>query len=226
MSPASPVLAAVFDLDDCLVDTAGAFAAWSQCFADAHGVPVDEVRAVNALHAGLRHAFFADLRDRYTLKATITKLHADYRRDCAELTPYRPEVCRMIRALSDTGWRMAVLTNGSPDAQWIKLRRSGLHRFFPRHRVVISGDYGPRKPDRQLFDIALDSLRARTAAMVGDSLEDDIAGGGAAGLHTVWVSHGQPLQRGGARPDRVVATVTEAAHYLLTTTDLSMPIPA
>ncbi|MEV4505420.1 HAD family hydrolase [Streptomyces klenkii] len=221
--PSAP--AALFDLDDCLIDTATAFDLYARWFAGAFGVPLEEVKAVNELHAG-RHDFFADLKKRFTIESPITELYADYCRRMPPLTPRRPEVWRMVRALSHAGWHLAVLSNGSPVVQRAKLRHSGLHRFFPAHCVVVSGEWGPRKPDRALFDIALDALGVSTAVMVGDSLEDDVAGGAAAGLRTVWVANGHDLRPNDPRPDHVVQSVTEAGELLLATSDLLMPLPA
>ncbi|MFI9202771.1 HAD family hydrolase [Streptomyces sp. NPDC053048] len=223
----SCVLAAVLDLDDCLVDTAATTDPYAQWFARAYGVPVEEVKAADQLHDGRRHAFFTDLKDRFGIKVPVTELYAEYRLRVPRLTPYRPEVCQMVRALLDAGWRLTVLSNGAPDTQWAKLRHSGLHRFFPRHRVVTSGEWGPRKPERELFAIALDALDVPTAVMVGDSLHDDIAGAKAAGLYTVfWLALGRQLRDGDPQPDHVVQTVTEAGDFLLTATNLVMPIPA
>jgi HAD superfamily hydrolase (TIGR01450 family) len=52
-------------------------------------------------------------------------------------------------------------------------------------RPVVVG-----KPHRPIFDTALERLGvpAAEAAMVGDSLASDVAGGRAAGLHTVWLA--------------------------------------
>ncbi|WP_424892273.1 HAD family hydrolase [Streptomyces sp. XH2] len=217
-------LAAVFDLDDCLIDTSHALTAYAHWFADAYGVPVEAVTEADRRHAGQRHAFFTDLKENFGIKDPITQLYGQYRQRAPRLSPFRPEVCQMVRELSDAGWRLAVLSNGSPDVQWTKLRHSGLHSYFPSHRVVISGEWGPRKPDPALFNIALDALEVSTAVMVGDSLREDIAGGAAAGLRTVWIANGRQLHDGDPQPDHVVQTVTEVSR-LLRTTEWLVPLP-
>lgn len=232
MSPAfsaPPAFTVIFDIDYCLIDTSRAIAEYAQWFAATYGVPVEAVKAADQLHDGQRHAFFADLKKRHRIKEPITKLYADYCRRVPRLTPVRPEVCRMVRDLSDAGCRLAVLSNGCPDVQRAKLRHGGLLRYFLPHRIVLSGEWGPRKPDRALFDVALDAAEvadASTAVMVGDSLGDDVAGGTAAGLRTIWVAHGRRLRDDDPQPDHVVQTVTDAGPLLLTAPDLLVPVPA
>ena len=58
--------------------------------------------------------------------------------------------------------------------------------------VAVAGGARPvvvGKPHHPIFEMALERLgcRPREAAMVGDSLATDIAGGRAAGMFTVWL---------------------------------------
>jgi HAD superfamily hydrolase (TIGR01450 family) len=73
--------------------------------------------------------------------------------------------------------------------------------------IAVAGGTRPvviGKPHRPIFEIALERLgcRPEEAAMVGDSLATDIAGGRAAGMATVWVDGS------GARHGQGEATVT------------------
>jgi putative hydrolase of the HAD superfamily len=67
------------------------------------------------------------------------------------------------------------------------LARHDLTKFFTV--VLISGDIGITKPDRRIFEMALERIGARAAAtaFVGDSLQDDIAGARAAGCLPILV---------------------------------------
>ncbi|NUQ95061.1 MAG: HAD-IA family hydrolase [Streptomyces sp.] len=209
--------AALFDLDDTLTDHAAAFAAWAGEFAASEGVPLSWLMRAETLHAGARHAFFADLKDAFKLRRSVASLHADYRLRSAELVPYRPEVCAALQQLADDGWAMGVVTNGSPDAQRLKLDVARLTPYFGS--VVISGEYGVRKPDPALFHVALDDLQAHDtsmAVMVGDSLTADVAGGQLAGLQTVWISHGRTRRLEDPVPTRTALEVVSAANGLPT----------
>jgi putative hydrolase of the HAD superfamily len=84
--------------------------------------------------------------------------------------------------------RLALITNGAPDIQGTKIDGSNLASFF--ETIIISGDHGFGKPDRRIFQLALERLkvRAHEAVMIGDSLNRDIAGAHAAGLRTIWIN--------------------------------------
>jgi 4-nitrophenyl phosphatase len=66
------------------------------------------------------------------------------------------------------------------------------------------------KPDRPLFDMALERMGCRPAeaAMVGDSLSTDIAGGRSAGMFTIWVDPEGSADAEG-RADLVVRSLEE-----------------
>ena len=70
-----------------------------------------------------------------------------------------------------------------------------------------------RKPPPRIFDLALAhwNIPANDVAMVGDSLEADIAGAKQLGIYTVWitrrVSHG--ATRSEVQPDASIHTLSE-----------------
>jgi len=85
--------------------------------------------------------------------------------------------------------------------------------------VVISTDYGYHKPDRRLFDMAVDSLgtTAERALYVGDNVRRDICGAKNAQLTSVLLS-----RRGKdhpdldlCKPDRIVRSLHELCEWLL-----------
>lgn len=88
------------------------------------------------------------------------------------------------------------------------LAGQGLDTLFGS--LVFSCEIGAVKPSRKLFDCALDDLGCSpsTALFVGDDLRRDIAGAGACGMSTVWISGGRPVA-GDASPDRVIADIGE-----------------
>jgi len=91
---------------------------------------------------------------------------------------------------------VAVVTNGPPDIQRLKLAQTGLAGNF--QVVVISGELGIGKPDPGIFLHALRELGAEPAdaVMVGDSWDRDIEGALLAGLRAVWISHGrEPVRK-------------------------------
>ncbi|GAA3711203.1 HAD family hydrolase [Streptomyces sp. NEAU-PBA10] len=211
-----PRKAALFDLDSTLTDHAAAFARWAEEFCASTGIPVPELMRAETCHAGARHAFFAEIKGAFGLRRSIASLHADYRRRSTELVPYRPEVCAAMQQLADDGWELGVVTNGAPDTQRRKLEVARLACYFGS--VVISGEYGVRKPGVVLFQIALDELGVDDPAhgvMTGDCLVADIGGGQRAGLRTVWIADGRTRHDLDPEPIHVAQDVVQAAAWLL-----------
>jgi putative hydrolase of the HAD superfamily len=92
----------------------------------------------------------------------------------------------LLESLRERGLRLGLVSNAidPPD-----LLHRDLAEFGVAQRLdvaVFSSEVGRRKPDPAIFDYALERLEvsARDALMVGDTLETDIAGAAALGLHT------------------------------------------
>jgi putative hydrolase of the HAD superfamily len=123
--------------------------------------------------------------------------YVDVHNDAISTIDAFPDAAQTIRGLRARGIRVGVLTNGPSDLQRRKLRGSGLLEEFDA--VAISGELGFHKPDPRAFERALELLgtRADETAMVGDDLENDIAGALGAGFAAVvWVE-----RRPGELPD-------------------------
>lgn len=103
---------------------------------------------------------------------------------------FRPSADRVLEELEGRH-RLAVVTNGAPDAQRQKIAAVDLERWVDA--VVYAGDDVPTKPAPEPFERALRALDATpaTAVHVGDSLETDVAGATAAGLDSVWIAEGR-----------------------------------
>ncbi|WP_378934635.1 HAD-IIA family hydrolase [Metabacillus herbersteinensis] len=60
------------------------------------------------------------------------------------------------------------------------------------------------------------SVKPQSCIMIGDNPYTDIQGGYLAGMHTVWISHGQPFPLDlGFKPDITIPSIGELVHYLL-----------
>jgi hypothetical protein len=82
--------AALFDLDNTLTDHASAFAAWATEFADSSDIPLPWLMRAETLHAGARHAFFADLKDTFKIQRSIASLHSEAGTSGTRRSPSRP----------------------------------------------------------------------------------------------------------------------------------------
>lgn len=102
------------------------------------------------------------------------------------LFPYTIEI---LTYLKNKGYRMHLVTNGFEKVQHNKLRLSNLSPFF--EEVITSEGCNSLKPNKEIFEFALDKAKATTSEsiMIGDNQDADIQGGINAGLDTIFVNH-------------------------------------
>lgn len=91
----------------------------------------------------------------------------------------------VIKRFADSGMSMAILTNGSQTLQEEKLCAIGLQWMVPH--LVTSERAGVPKPDPQIYQWALQQTghNPENVLMVGDSLENDVAGALRCGLNAM-----------------------------------------
>jgi putative hydrolase of the HAD superfamily len=104
---------------------------------------------------------------------------------------------------------LALLTNGAPDLQYEKVTTTGIRGYFVN--IAVSGEFGYGKPDRRVFEYVLTQLTVRPndTWMVGDSLERDIAGAQALGIHTVWINRPGTKRDSNIVPDMEISTLDQ-----------------
>ena len=132
----------------------------------------------------------------------------------AEICAPLPGAVSLLNALKGKV-KMGIITNGFTSLQQIRLERTGLRDHF--ELLIISEEVGVAKPDRRIFDYALEQAgnpdRSRVL-MVGDTAESDIRGGMNAGWATCWLNaHQRPLPEG-ITPDWTVASLPELERLL------------
>jgi putative hydrolase of the HAD superfamily len=109
-----------------------------------------------------------------------------------------PGAIETVRWLRDqTPCRLALLTNGSRDAQRRKLERFAIADLFDH--VLIEGEMGFGKPDPRAFERALGAVETppEETWMVGDNLHWDVGQAQRMGMRGVWVDG----RRRGLPPD-------------------------
>jgi putative hydrolase of the HAD superfamily len=97
------------------------------------------------------------------------------------LYPYVREVLDVLRARCP----LAIVTDAQSAYARGELHKVGLLGYFDP--IIVSGDHGYRKPDRRLFQLALDGMgtAAGNTLYVGNDMYRDIHGAQEAGLTTV-----------------------------------------
>jgi putative hydrolase of the HAD superfamily len=122
------------------------------------------------------------------------------------LYPYTREVLDVLRE----HYPLAIVTDAQSAHARGELHRTGLLGYFDP--IVVSGDYGYRKPDRRLFQVALDGMRvaAGNALYVGNDMHRDIFGAREAGLTTVMFDSDQGTKDyRGCVPDYTITDLRE-----------------
>jgi putative hydrolase of the HAD superfamily len=91
-------------------------------------------------------------------------------------------------------YKLHIITNGFQEIQAKKLRNSNIHSYF--EQVIDAEMAGVKKPNPRIFEMAITNARTtpENSLMIGDSLEADILGAKASGLHTLhFNAHGEPF---------------------------------
>ena len=103
------------------------------------------------------------------------------------LYPHVREVLDVLRER----YPLAVVTDAQSAYARAELHKVGLLDYFDP--IVISGDHGYRKPDRRIFQLALDGMGVAPehALYVGNDMHRDIFGAREAGMTTVMVESDQ-----------------------------------
>lgn len=82
--------------------------------------------------------------------------------------------------------KVAIITNGTTQRQRAKIENTKLNSCF--ETVIISEEVGFSKPDKQIFELALNNLNVHPEEVifVGDDLEKDIGGCQNANIKGIW----------------------------------------
>ena len=89
-------------------------------------------------------------------------------------------------------YTLHIISNGFKETTLTKMRLSNLNPYF--ENVIISEDVGVNKPDKRVFEYALNKAGALKdeSIMIGDSLEADIRGAQDFGMQAIFFN---PLNR-------------------------------
>jgi len=124
------------------------------------------------------------------------------------LQPY-PGVEETIRQLHQK-YRLAVISDAQTAYALPELHAVGLSGYFDP--IIISGDFGYRKPDLRLFTAALTAMRMEPSEVlyVGNDMYRDIYGAQRLRMKTVFFKSNQGTQeRAGVKPDYIIYNFPE-----------------
>jgi len=146
------------------------------------------------------HRFLNTLQDFEIHRPEIAHEIAD---QFVQRTPYKKHLIPGAFALLDElhgRYHLSIITNGFKEAQHIKLKASGLDKYF--NSVFISEEIGVHKPDPKIFTHAVKhagAVHISDCMMIGDTYQTDVFGALNAGMTAVHFapgiekSHDQPV---------------------------------
>ena len=177
----------------------------------------------NLYHHGLIDKdFLVNERFRFTLKECGYKgdvekmchlLDEEYLSFLALQPTTIPGARQLLEYLVAKGYDVNTLSNGFQGTQQQKLISGGLSDLI--HRNVLSDDCGITKPQRGIFDYALEQCgaEAATTVMIGDNPDADIKGAHDAGWRTIYfnIRSLEPIE---GTADAVVTSLDEIQQIL------------
>ena len=107
-------------------------------------------------------------------------------------------------------YHLALVSDGQTAYAVPELNAVGLFGYFDP--VIVSGDFGYRKPDKRLFESALAAMKMEPSEVlfVGNDMYNDIHGAQKLGMKTVFFRSNQGLQeKEGVEPDYIIYNFPE-----------------
>ncbi len=140
-----------------------------------------------------------------------------------------PGSIELLKTLSHD-FSIGIISNNLLAEQMEKMKRLGISEYIDF--FAISEEVGAAKPDRKIFDVAIERSKftAGESVLIGDSWENDIVGSINAGIRPIWFN-----RSGIASPDPKIAEISSLApienvlHHILSeipTPQITRPDPA
>ncbi len=143
----------------------------------------------------------------------LSQLNTRYLNVLAEQKILVPGAIELLDYLTAKGYPLYILSNGFAEVQSRKLESGGIAHYF--RRLILSDEIGVTKPDRRLFDYALQQIGAKPSEVliVGDNYDADILGAMNAGWNAVYFNRDN-LAISGVQPHYVVTSLGELKNIL------------
>lgn len=125
-----------------------------------------------------------------------------------------PEVPEALSTLKARGFKLAILSNGTPAMLDAAVKNSGLEELIETNYSVE--DVGIFKPDPRVYHLAVDGLNVKSGDIVFQSSNAwDAAGASAFGFKVAWINRfGQSVERLPGQPDAEIKTLSELPDLL------------
>ncbi|MCM1145217.1 MAG: HAD family hydrolase [Lachnoclostridium sp.] len=197
-----------FDIGSTLINEQIAYEHRFRDIADAAGVPFEKVykMALEYYKQGKK----GDLETAKAFGTALPKWHVE------DEILYE-DTLQCLETLS-LKYKIGVIANQAPGTK-ARLERQGISEYIDL--VIASAEEGVAKPDRKLFEIALERSRCEAfrAVMIGDRIDNDIVPANLTGMKTIWIKRGfwqyWDVKEEAEKPDFVVGSLAELGDFLL-----------
>jgi len=221
----SPPKAVLFDLDDTLLDRAPTFEQYIASFRQRYANNLDAcddkflrecILEADSVGYRLRAEMAQYLIDRlpWRDRPSVDELVASYRADFLAAARLSAGTIELLDLLHDRSIKTGVITNGETAVQRNKLERLGLAKRMDA--IVVSAEFGSKKPDPAIFRFALDQLgvKPNEAWFIGDHPDFDIAAAEAVGMTAFWIARMTPWPSGRAPCERRIESLHDVIRLL------------
>jgi 2-haloacid dehalogenase len=125
-----------------------------------------------------------------------------------------PEVPMALSALKDRGFKLAILSNGTPAMLEAAVKNSGISDLM--EDIFSVEKVGVFKPDPRVYQIAVGGLNVRTEEIIFQSSNAwDASGASAFGFKVAWVNRfGQSVERLPGKPDAEIKNLAKLPDLL------------
>jgi 2-haloacid dehalogenase len=135
--------------------------------------------------------------------------------ECTHLLPYAVQICQFIKS---NNIKIGIITNGYSKTQKNRLKHSELFPFFDS--ITISEETGYRKPQPQIFEIALNNykgIKKNEVLMVGDNLNADIFGANHFGIDSCWFHRTGGSPKNDINPKYIITELMQLKKIIVST---------
>jgi putative hydrolase of the HAD superfamily len=216
----------LFDLDNTLTDRAASIRQFSWLFLRDFRHALNESITLEDVHQVIeqgdgggyrpKETMFQEIQTNLSWRDCPTQIEiADYwYRVSAQSMQLRPDVHSTLVELQRRGLRLGIITNGKTAVQNATIDATNLRDYFSV--IIISEASGFRKPDPQIFHLALSALNTRpeNAIYVGDHPQSDVEGALNAGLQAVWFADVHPWPQDLLRPQYQITHIAQLLDLL------------
>ena len=219
--------AALFDMDDTLIDRQAAYEAVYRLFYDQQ----DAVNSLTPWAEAIENFWSLSPNNAHDTRSGIEEIqnkwpdvvsdpethYRFYFSNMVRLVEMLPGVEEFVKCLNDSEISWGIVTNGD-QFQHQKAENTGLDKTSPF--VLASKLFGVDKPAPEIFLEAVrlldvKGLQAHEVLFVGDNPYTDIVGANAVGMKTAWICMGREFPDDVPAPDYIVEHVSELKRLLI-----------